>query len=703
MKGKLEVETHTLKHEESFAIFDAYGNIDVERNFEEGIYYQGTRFLSCHKFYLFDQLPILLSSAVKEDNSLFTVDLTNPKIIRNEEVIIPEGTVHILRNKFLYQNCCYEKIWIKNYFFDPVKIEISFYFNSDFADVFEVRGMKRRQRGKIFPLKTIKNGIKFVYRGLDNILRTTDIIFDPLPQQIISNKAVYLFNLGGKEKVVLNLYIRCLIENEDSELISYNKALYYITKKFREWENKSCKIYTSNELFNRWLQRSFADIVMLTTTTPYGPYPYAGIPWFNTVFGRDGIITALECLWINPSLAKGTLSFLAHYQAKKINREQDAEPGKIVHEIRKGEMAATKEIPYALYYGSVDATPLFVILASKYFERTGDIEFIKNIWKNIQMAITWIDKYGDIDKDGLVEYVPSEKGLINKGWKDSEDSVFYEDGKLAKPPIALVEVQGYVYKAKREASKLAKVLGKEKLAVKWAKEAERLRELIEEKFWDDGINCFVLALDGDKRPCRVRSSNAGHLLFTKAISMSKARILASLFFEKHFFSGWGIRTISSFEKRYNPLSYHNGSVWPHDNAIIAFGLCLYGFKQEALRILNALFEASIFFKLHRLPELFCGLERRVNEGPTYYPVACYPQAWSTGAVFLILQGCLGLAIEGNEIRFKHPLLPDFIEEMWIKNFEIKRGKVDLYLKNCGNDVGINIINKEGEVKVLVEK
>lgn len=705
MDERFSKETHTLKNEEIFAIFDVYGNIDIEKNFEEGIYYKGSRFLSCWKLHIFGKNPILLSSAIKLDNSLFTSDLTNPNIVENGEIIIPKGNIYIWRSKCLYGNYCYEKLSIKNFFLYPVKIELNFHFNNDFVDIFEVRGFKRKKVGKIFPPEIKKNKIRFLYEGLDHLKRLTEITFIPSPTNISLNKVNYEFQLKPGKEFVIYINIGCIIENENEKLSksSYKKAVVYIRKRLKEWEDGSCKIYTSNEEFNAWIKRSWWDIVMLTTSTDYGPYPYAGIPWFNTIFGRDGIITALECLWINPSIAKGTLAFLAKHQAKEINPEQDAQPGKIIHEIRKGEMAATGEIPFAKYYGSVDATPLFVLLANKYFERTGDLEFIKSIWKNILMAISWIDEYGDIDKDGFVEYFPSEKGLINKGWKDSEDSVFYEDGTLAKPPIALVEVQGYVYKAKWEGAKLARALGEKELALKWEKEAEKLKKLIEENFWCEEIKCFALALDGDKKPCKVRTSNAGHLLFTKAISSSKARILASLFFEKHFFSGWGIRTLSSLEKRYNPLSYHNGSVWAHDNAIIAFGFSLYGLKEQTLKILKALFEASTYFKLYRIPELFCGFEKRPNEGPTHYPTACYPQAWSAGAIFLILQGCLGLSFEENEIRLKNPMLPDFLEEVWIKDLQTKRGKVDLYLKNYGNDVGINIMKKEGEVKIIIEK
>lgn len=702
-RNSLFVETYTLKHQDCFAIFDAFGNIDVSINPEEGFYYKGTRFLSKFKFHIFNECPILLSASVKEDNTLFTSDLTNPDFRLDDILLIPKGTIHIFRSRFLYENCCYEKFVVRNFHLSPVEISFSFHFESDFSDIFEVRGFTRKKKGNFLKPLREKNKVILGYEGLDKKKRCIEISFNHLPEDFCEDCARFKIYLNPREEYQLLITLKCLIENEVYPRLSYSKALYLVKNHLKNWEETSCKIYTSNTHFNQWLKRSWADIVMLTSNTPYGPYPYAGIPWFNTIFGRDGIITSLECLWINPALAKGTLSYLSETQAREFNPFQDAQPGKIIHEIRTGELAETGEIPYARYYGSVDATPLFVILASEYLERTGDLEFIKNIWKNIVMAIQWMDNYGDMDGDELIEYIPSEKGLTNKGWKDSEDSVFYEDGTLAKPPIALIEIQGYAYRAKKEAAKLARLFGEKALAEKWEKSAERIKDLIEEKFWCEDIKCYALALDGDKRPCKVRTSNAGHLLFAKAISLSRARQLYTHFFENHFFSGWGIRTLSSLEKRYNPLSYHNGSVWPHDNAIIGFGFSLYGLKYGTLKILEALFEASTFFKLHRIPELFCGFKKRPNEGPTHYPVACHPQAWAAGVVFLLLQGCLGLSFDDNKIVFNHPLLPNFIEELWIKDLKFKEGKVDLYLKNYGEDVVINVIKKEGNIKILIEK
>ncbi|MEZ0343541.1 MAG: glycogen debranching N-terminal domain-containing protein [Caldimicrobium sp.] len=702
-KNILFIETYTLKNQDCFAIFDAFGNINVELNPEEGIYYKGTRFLSKFKFKIFDKCPILLSASVKEDNTLFTSDLTNPDLFHQDKLLIPKGSIHIFRSRFLYENCCYEKFVVRNFHLSPVELTISFHFGSDFVDIFEVRGFKRKKRGSLLPPQREKNKLRLGYEGLDGKKRFFEISFNHIPENLCEDCASFKIYLVPKEEYQLLITLKCLIELESYSKLSFSKALYLLKKHLADWEEESCKIYTSNTHFNQWLKRSFADIIMLTSNTPFGPYPYAGVPWFNTIFGRDGIITSLECLWINPQLAKGTLAYLSETQAKEFNPSQDAQPGKIVHEIRTGELAEIGEIPFARYYGSADATPLFVILAGKYFERTGDLDFIKKIWKNIVMAVEWMENFGDIDGDGLIEYEPSEIGLVNKGWKDSEDSVFYEDGSLARPPIALVEIQGYAYRAKKEAAKLARLLGEKDLAIKWEKSADKIKELIEEKYWCEEIKCYALALDGDKRPCKVRTSNAGHLLFTKAIPLSRAKELYGLFFEHHLFSGWGIRTLSSLEKRYNPLSYHNGSVWPHDNAIIGYGFSLYGLKYGTLKILEALFEASTFFKLHRIPELFCGFKRRPNEGPTHYPVACHPQAWAAGAVFLLLQGCLGLSFEDNKISFYHPLLPHFIEELWIKDLKFKDGKVDLYLKNYGEDVVINVVKKEGNIKIIIEK
>jgi glycogen debranching enzyme len=469
---------------------------------------------------------------------------------------------------------------------------------------------------------------------------------------------------------------------------------------------RQCFIRSPNTQLNEWMNRSLADLQMMITETPSGPYPYAGVPWFSAPFGRDGIITALELLWLEPELARGVLGFLAATQATTSDPAQDAQPGKILHEARGGEMAALGEVPFRRYYGSVDATPLFVMLAGAYLQRTADRAMAETLWPHVEQALRWMDGDGDPDGDGFVEYQRmSDKGLVQQGWKDSTDSVFHRDGSPAEGPIALCEVQGYVYAARRAAAYLATELEKPGVAEEQRARAERLREAFERQFWSEELGTYVLALDGRKRPCEVRTSNAGHALFTGIAGVERARRTAATLMDGGSFSGWGIRTVAESEARYNPMSYHNGSVWPHDNAIIAAGFARYHLHDLVRRAFDGMFAASQFVELHRLPELFCGFLRRPGEGPTLYPIACAPQAWAAGALFLMLQACLGLEIDGarKEVAFRHPVMPEALPSLRIINLAVGDGSVDLLLENHPHDVGVTVLRRRGQVSVIVVK
>jgi len=702
-----EDRVRVLKHGETFAVFDRYGDSRPVGLGEEGIYHEGTRFLSRLELRLGNTRPLLLSSTVRDDNTLLAVDLTNPDIRAGDQVTVPRGTLHLFRSKFLWQAVCYERLIIMNHGLTPVKVTLSLSFAADFDDIFEVRGIKRAKKGRYLPEHVHKNAVMLAYEGLDGVIRRTTLECAPAPQEISRSYISYDLSIEPKNETRLFFTVSCQSGNDRPAVCAYDAALQQAEASFHLRANlDACSISTSNDQFNDWINRSIADLRMMVSETPKGPYPYAGVPWFSTVFGRDGIITAMEFLWIDPAIAKGVLGYLAARQATELVPERDAEPGKILHETRRGEMAALNEVPFGLYYGSVDATPLFIMLAGAYYERTGDRAFIESIWLNIERALRWIDEYGDMDRDGFVEYLMhSSNGLIHQGWKDSKDSIFHEDGTLVEGPLALCEVQGYVYAAKLCAAHLADLLEKTKLAADLWREADTLQERFEEAFWSPILSTYALALDGAKRPCRVRSSNAGHCLFTGIATPSHAQLAARTLLGEDSFSGWGIRTLSALETRYNPMSYHNGSVWPHDNAIVAYGLAQYGYKDAAMKILSGLFDASLFLELRRMPELFCGFTRRPGEGPTLYPVACAPQSWAAASVFLLLQACLGLSIKApvKQVHVSHPVLPDFLHKVEVKNLKVGDSTIDLVFQRREGDVGINILKKVGDVKIVLVK
>jgi glycogen debranching enzyme len=565
--------------------------------------------------------------------------------------------------------------------------------------------MTRLRKGEMRPPVVEADAVLLGYVGRDGRTRQTQLQFEPAPAQLTENKASYRVTVAPGQRCTLFLRVGCgaVADRTEGLSVQWLRALREAMQAARQARARGARVRSSNALFNEVSSRSFADIAMLSTTTGHGPYPYAGIPWFSTVFGRDALITAWEMLWVDPALARGVLGYLAAHQATGFDPAADAEPGKILHEVRHGEMAELGEVPFRHYYGSIDSTPLFVMLAGAYWDRTGDTAFIRSIAAHIDAALAWIDDHGDRDGDGFVEYGRmTDQGLQNQGWKDSHDSIFHADGSIARGPIALAEVQAYVYGAWDAAARLHAELGNLDLAVSYGKRAADLRQRFDAAFFDAQLGTYVLALDGDKRPCRVRSSNAGHVLLTGLALEERAPAVVATLMAPASFSGWGIRTIASTEARYNPMSYHNGSIWPHDNALIAAGFARYGFRQEAARIFDGMFAAATYVDLMRLPELFCGFPRRRSQGPTFYPVACSPQAWSAATPLSLLQSCLGIRFDvaNTTIALCNPILPDFLHTVHIGGLHLGEGSVELSLDRAGDAVVVRPISRTGDVRIV---
>jgi glycogen debranching enzyme len=699
--------TRVLKTGDTFALVNRFGDVHRAGGNEQGLYHRGTRFLSRLELRIAGRRPLFLSSGMLDDNIVLAVDLSNPDLPLaggDTDMVAPYGTLHIARSLVVSDGLCIERLIVSNHGATPIELPMTLHFAADFVDLFEVRGTSRARHGSQLPPALTADRAVLNYRGLDQIMRRTRIVFEPTPRLLNQSEAQFLLQLEGKATTQIQIVVACEVDEDQLiELPSFELALSKARATSQERLARECSVHTSNEGFNDWLERSRADLHMLTASTRYGLYPYAGVPWYSTPFGRDGIWTALQALWLSPDYAAGVLRFLSATQSLDSDDASDAEPGKIVHELRDGEMAGLREIPFGRYYGSVDSTPLYLMLAAQYYRATADHALIRQIWPHLQRAAAWLDLYGDADGDGFIEYGRRSKdGLVQQGWKDSNDSVFHADGSLAAAPIALCEVQGYAYAARKGMAELAVTMDEPELATRFRREADELRARFDGAFWCDELATYALALDGHKRPCRVRSSNAAHCLYTGIALPERAALIREQLLTNEMFSGWGVRTLSSREARYNPMSYHNGSIWPHDNAIAAEGIASYGYRDEALAILSGLFGASQHVDLQRLPELFCGFPRRSGQGPTLYPVACSPQAWAAGAVFLLLKAVLGMDLDALEhrITLRSPALPELLNDVWLRNLRVGNASVDLRFQRHPGDVGVTVLQKSGNVQLV---
>ena len=701
--------SRVLANGRSFAVFEAAGDITASPLEALGFFDSDTRHLSRFELLIAGAAPYFLNSYLSDDRAQFRATLTNADLgERGSPNWLPRNSIRVNRGWVLNGAALYHNLTLRNYHRAAVEIAIEFRYNVDFADVFEVRGLRRKRRGQMLTPSVDSSGVELRYEGLDNVTRSTELLFDCAPAEVDAEHAVFKLLLEPGE----NRQLECRITagnpssagSAPSRAANFHAALEERQSELASFRAGWAGISASNNEFASMIRRATVDLTSIVRTAGGGAFIMAGVPWFATLFGRDSIITALSILPFHPEIAKRTLRTLAALQGSTVDDARDEQPGKIVHEIRGGEMAATGEVPFGRYYGSVDSTPLFLWLYGRCIESTGDLELASQLWPNVERAIEWIERWGDRDHDGYVKYMrQTPRGLDNQGWKDSADAIFHHDGELARPPIALAEVQGYVYAACTSVASVAALLGHAEIAQRLSTRAAALKQSFARDFWLEPENMIALALDADGRPCRVMASNGAHCLATGLVDGERATAMCKRLLADDMYSGWGIRTLSRNEQRYNPMSYHNGSVWPHDNAMAALGLARAGDHAGVVKVLEGLFDACEQFNTSSLPELFCGFRRESGLGPVPYPVACYPQAWSAASIFMMIQAMLGMRVFGFERRvvFDTHLLPSWLDWLSIDDLRVGDGRISFVLRRFPNGAAIEVKEKSGGVRVEV--
>jgi glycogen debranching enzyme len=704
----LATKTLAVKEGETFLYTDLEGNLDHGGDYGLGLFFRDTRYLSHFAMTISGRDPVLLSSSA-ERGYMSHVDLTNPDLYEGDVVVVRQQTLNIRRIRAV-DDRLFERVRVKNYNAIPIELDLEFSFGADYADIFEVRGMADEARPRPDTPTIEGRCLKFSALGRDGLRRSTVVEFSSEPDASHLDgdivRTTFRLRLGPYQTRLVGMTVDPILDEEARSTTDFDVAVHELRRSYENWERASTQLVTDNEQFNELLDRSLRDMRALYTVTQDGGVLAAGIPWYVTTFGRDCLIASHQMLSINPEPAREALRLLAARQGTEIDEWRDEEPGKILHEIRQGELARAGIIPHTPYYGSVDSTPLFLIVLAQYFRWTGDIDFARSLLPNVDAALRWIDEYGDVDGDGFVEYRSrSARGIRNQGWKDSHDAIVHVDGGLAEPPIALSEVQGYVYLAKSRIADVYLALGDEVRASRLLAEAEQLRVRFNDVFWVDDDRYFAAALDADKRQVRTIMSNPGHALYCGIVDDDKAAFLAKRLLAPDMFSGWGIRTMSKSAASYNPMSYHNGSVWPHDNALIAAGLKRYGFVRSTNRVATALFDAAIQADYLRLPELFCGFTRRTPNRPVSYPVACSPQAWAAGSPFLLLQAILGVSARAHEnlLTVNKPHLPTWLNTVEMRNVSVGSSRISLVFRREGEITSFSLLNREGDVRVVMEE
>jgi glycogen debranching enzyme len=720
-----------LKENEVFLVCDASGDIRALSREGQGLYFRDTRFLSMFEMGV-DEVDISLLSSAGDQSFMGNLQYANNPGTLKDGTQVGARTISVRRNRFI-RDGLHERIGFFSFNPFPVELTVRLSFGSDFRDMFDVRGYATRTRHGDIAMPTVEGDTIWLnYQGLDGIVRRTQITFEtpPTAVQLYPGEsgtdqpghstgssehrsdvrvkpphavATFSFVLPPREPVSITLHVLPLVGEFSASVVSLDAEYASMAQSYREWSESCTEISSDNELFDALVRRALYDIRLLMNELPSGPLPAAGIPWFSVPFGRDSLITSFQTLMLQPDLAYGTLRFLAEVQGREFNDWRDEEPGKILHELRLGEMAQLGEVPHDSYYGTVDATPLFLVLLSELVRWTGNWGLVNELREPMERALEWVRKHGDLNGDGFLSYKSrSTRGIRNQGWKDSANSICFRDGRQAEPPIALAEAQGYAYDARVRVAELLAQMGETDRAEELLREAEALRAEFDRRFWLEDEQYYALALDSCSKAVPVVTSNPGHCLWSGILYPERANRVVHRLMSEDLLSGWGIRTMSSLEPNFNPMSYHNGSIWPHDNSLIAAGLRRYGYHREADTVFAQLYEAALRFGGYRLPELYCGFDRDLHyqSMPAQYPVSCSPQAWSAGAVFLMLQEALGLHpdLSKGELRVR-PALPSWMNRLSLRRMRVGDSMVDLHFVRRGDEVKVDVRNA-GNLKVI---
>jgi glycogen debranching enzyme len=687
------------------------GDIRPARASGEGLYAQDTRHLSELRLTVGGAAPVPLSSAMESGHHA-VINATNPVLRSSGGVVVPQETLNVRRTVLIGDRLFYQ-VRVRNFSRDSVATVVAVWLSADFADVFEVRGVDRRTGGTVLAPESEGDAVRFSYVATDGERRETLVEFATAPTRVrVEDGRVHTaweLDLDAGQAVSLLITVSPVPGRQEPGTQERSRLTMEQTSArqdaaYVDWVGACARITTDKLLFDRLIAASVRDLHALMIPVGDGMLPAAGIPWYVAPFGRDSLLTSCESLMINPEVARRTLLVLAGLQADADESWRDAEPGKILHELRTGELARTGHIPHTPYYGAVDTTPLFLMVAGGYYRWTLDLDTMARLRPALDAALAWIDEWGDRDGDGFIEYQRrAPAGLVNHGWKDSHDSIVHADGSLAQGPVALVEVQGYVYEAKLRIADVYEALGDAPRAGRLRSEAGALRAAFNEAFWNPDEEFFALALDGAKQQVKSVTSNPAHCLYCGIVDDDKAAIVAERLMAPDMFSGWGIRTLSSSSPAYNPMSYHNGSIWPHDNAIAAAGLKRYGFAAATTRIATALFDVAADARDSRLPELFCGFDRDGSRSIVAYPVACIPQAWAAAAPFMLVQALLGISAHApeNRLTVDQPRLADWVASADIEGIRVGRARVSLAFRRTESSTAFSLLDQQGDVRVIM--